>query len=109
MSEQIDCGEGWRLLREYDVVLDGDEFLNFGEWQPVFKMMIGEETRSYQVRRRIPSKPEPFGVLFYEWRVINEKAVIRIDMERAEFNATQARQLADWLNQFADWREARDL
>jgi hypothetical protein len=46
--------------------------------------------------------------LFYEWRVENEKAVIRIDMERAEFNAKQARQLADWLTRYADWREAQD-
>jgi hypothetical protein len=107
MSEQILPGDGWRLLGPDEVVREGDEFINFGEWQPVFKLMIGEETTG-QVRRRIPAKPKAFGVLFYQWRVINGKAVILIDMERAEFNAQQARQLADWLTRYADWREAQE-
>jgi len=107
MSEQIEPGDGYRLLGPDETVRDGDEVLfPFTGWGQARD--IGNHAGRFTYRRRIPAKPEPDGVLFYEWRVENEKAVIRIDMEMAEFNAKQARQLADWLTRYADWREAQD-
>jgi hypothetical protein len=109
MSEQIEAGEGWRLIdKEKCIPEEGDEVWCSctDKWMPIFKGDYFCDGDTY--RRRIPAKPEPYGVVFYEWRVIDGKAVIRIDMERAEFNAMQARQLADWLNRYADWREAQE-
>ena len=113
MSEQIEPGDGWRLLGPDDVLRHGDEMLFHVDgdphWMDAPDTFFDQPVAEYfSYRRRILAKPEPYGVVFYEWRVINGKAVIRIDMEKAEFDAKQARQLADWLNRYADWREAQD-
>jgi len=110
MNEQINPGDGWRLLGPDEVVREGDEpWHRFAKrWMNV-PMDVPYTAKAYPaVRRRIPTKPEPFGVLFYEWRVENSKAVIRIDMEKAEFNSKQARELANWLTQYADWQESQN-
>jgi hypothetical protein len=108
MSE-IQPGDGWRLIdTEKDEPREGDQrFIKAGEWADRVKWWEPFHT-TLTYRRRIPAKPEPDGTLFYEWRVENEKATIRIDMEKAELNVMQARQLADWLNRYAEWREAQD-
>jgi hypothetical protein len=108
MSEQIEAGDGWRLIdKQKDTKRLGDEYWScFDKWVTASNDGILHPEHVY--RRRIPAKPKPYGVVFYEWRVIDGKAVIRIDMEWAEFNAEQARQLADWLTRYADWREAQE-
>ena len=112
MSE-IQPGDGWRLLTAGEELRHGDKLLTSRGWLVIPSIFIGERVNDGHrdlstFRRRIPAKPEAFGVLFYQWRVINGKAVILIDMERAEFNAEQARQLANWLNRYAVWREAQE-
>lgn len=104
----IEPGEGWRLIDKHqDTPKEGDQFLYWNRWKDrPNPLMPWNFTHTY--RRRIPAKPEPNGVLFYEWRVENEKAVIRIDMEKAEFNSKQARELANWLTQYADWQESQN-
>jgi hypothetical protein len=109
MSEQIEPGDGWRLIdKAKDTPREGDQcFIKAGEWADRVKWYEPfHPTLPY--RRRIPAKPEPFGVIFYQWQVINGKAVIRIDMERAEFNSKQARQLIEWLTKYVDWSEEQD-
>jgi hypothetical protein len=116
MSE-IEAGEGWRLLGPGEVVREGDEFINFGEWQPVFKLMIGEETTG-QVRRRIPAKPEALDI----WNafevsvgsgvaanfVVRQMGASQDEWDVVIGNAVEAGQLADWLTRYAGWREAQD-
>ena len=108
MSE-IQAGDGWRLLGPDEVVREGDEFINFGEWQPVFKLMIGEETTG-QVRRRIPAKPAAMETFYFRLEVDSKSKAAGFESydEPAEFDASEARQIADWLTRYAEWREAQE-
>jgi hypothetical protein len=113
MREQIEPGDGWRLLGPDDVLRHGDEMLFYVDhkayWMPAPDACFNQPVAKHFIyRRRIPAKPEPDGTLFYEWRVENQKATIRLDIEKAELNARQARQLADRLTRYADWREAQE-
>jgi len=117
MMSDIQAGDGWRLLGPDEVVREGDEFINFGEWQPVFKLMIGEETTG-QVRRRIPAKPNvldiqseggsisletiPRGPVWLIQRWEDSRDEVRLD------TTEQIRQVIAWLQQVAEWREAQE-
>lgn len=45
MSEAVDPGQGYRLLKEGEEILKGDEFLSFGAWETVL-FTIGEKWRA---------------------------------------------------------------
>jgi hypothetical protein len=110
MSE-IEAGEGWRLLGPDEVVREGDEAwrLTGQKWGMPFT--LGLKAFSFHaVRRRIPAKPEPIE-LDYQTIIcnsFNEVMAKRGLSWRLVSNAEQARQLADWLTRYADWREAQD-
>jgi hypothetical protein len=116
MSEQIEPGDGWRLIdKEKDTKRPGDEYWAcFGVWAPASNDGILHSEHVY--RRRIPAKPEAlefddgFGVevgccdqlfLIVQPGPPDDVGDVVIG------NAVEARQLADWLIRFADWREAQ--
>jgi hypothetical protein len=116
MMGEIQAGDGWRLLGPDEVVREGDEFINFGEWQPVFKLMIGEETTG-QVRRRIPAKPEAMEIetktglvtlqVWQPYACISQ--MLGKYPEDVRLDTTeQIRQVIAWLQQVAEWREAQE-
>lgn len=108
MSEQIEPGEGWRLLGLHEVVKDGDEPWHRFEkrWMQV-PMSVPYTAKAYPaVRRRIPSKPEPITI-DYATITCNSFNEVMADVSRLVENTNQARQLADWLIRYADWREAQ--
>ena len=109
MSEQIEPGEGWRLLGPDETVRDGDEFFNFGEWQLVVKLMTGEIAAGSVVRRRIPAKPEAMEIDGH--RVSLDNGFMRIGSLFSHYyfsSRTEAiRKLGEWCISVADWREAQ--
>jgi hypothetical protein len=116
MSEQIETGDGWRLLGPDEAVQEGDEFINFGEWQQVFKLMIGEETTG-QVRRRIPAKPEPLEIEDSNGELSTSAGTSDCSLiqdGRGELpevivlsGIDDIRKLGEWLISVAEWREAQ--
>ena len=115
MSEQIEPGEGWRLLGLHETVKDGDEpWHRFDKrWMQV-PMNVPYTAKAYPaVRRRNPSKPEPMEIDHQNIRCNSFDEVMQCDdsgeVWRLVSNAEQARQLADWLNRYADWRESQNL
>jgi hypothetical protein len=64
------------------------------------------------VRRRIPAKPEAMEIDHQTIKCNSFNEVMARDdsgeVWRVVSNPEQARQLADWLNRYADWREAQD-
>jgi hypothetical protein len=118
MSE-IEAGKGWRLIdKAKDKKKPGDEYWScFGEWALASNDGMFHSEHVY--RRRIPAKP-PERLVLKEvaasichrkkkpqaWR-----AVASIDATfpgTGYLDAHEARQLADWLNRYADWREAQE-
>ena len=60
---------------------------------------------------RIASKPEPMKIRHTLIKCNSFNDVMRAtnqDVSMLVGSATEARQLADWLNQYADWREAQE-
>jgi hypothetical protein len=118
MSE-IQAGDGWRLLGPDEVVREGDEFLIYGgDWDVVTQKMIGYTAAGTVVSRRIPAKPERLvlkevaaSICHRKKKPETWKVVASIDATfpgTGYLDAAEARQLADWLNRYADWREAQD-
>jgi hypothetical protein len=119
MSE-IEPGEGWRLLGP-DESVDGfgDEYKRAdGTWTKVPSYPNGEKASKFiAVRRRIPAKPEALDI----WNafevsvrlsvaanfVIRQMGASQDEWDVVIGNAVEARQLADWLTRYADWREAQ--
>ena len=120
MSEQIKAGEGWRLLGPDEVVRDGDEPWHRFEKRWMYgPMEVPYTAKAYPaVRRRMPAKPEALDI----WNafevsvrlgvaanfVIRQMGASQDEWDVVIGSATEARQLADWLTRFADWREAQD-
>jgi hypothetical protein len=121
MSEQIEPGDGWRLLGPDEPVKFADEFLSnaTGCWHPMTKDLYGWKANCFiAVRRRIPAKPERLvlkevaaSICYRKKKPETWKAVASIDATfpgTGYLDADESRQLADWLTRYADWREAQD-
>jgi hypothetical protein len=113
MSEQILPGDGWRLLGPDEVIRDGDEpWHRFEQRWTRFAMEVPCTAKAYPaVRRRIPAKPEAIKIRHTLIKCNSFNDVMRAtnqDVSLLVGSAAEARQLADWLNRFADWREAQD-
>jgi len=119
MSE-IEPGEGWRLLGPDEVVRDGDEPWHRFEKRWMYgPMEVPYTAKAYPaVRRRIPAKPEALDI----WNAFEVSVVLGVaanfvirqmgasqdEWDVVIGNAVEARQLADWLTRYAEWREAQD-
>jgi hypothetical protein len=112
MSEQIEPGDGWRLIdKEKDTPWEGDQcFIKAGEWADRVKWYAPfHPTLPY--RRRMPDQPEAMEIDHQTITCNSFDEVMAKDdsgeVWRVVSNTEQARQLADWLNRYADWREAQ--
>jgi hypothetical protein len=120
MSKQIEAGDGWRLLGPDEPVSGfGDEYKRAdGTWTKVPLYPNGEKASKFiAVRRRIPAKPKRLDI----WNafevsvgsgvaanfVIQQMGASQDEWDVVVGNATEARQLADWLTRYAEWREAQ--
>jgi len=115
MSE-IQAGDGWRLLGPDEVIRKGDEHYTGNNWIETEDMgfVVAEDT----YRRRIPAKPEAMVVDDRNGQLaasaaLSDCCLVQIGGGRGRetivLSGTQeARQLADWLTRYADWREAQD-
>ena len=111
----IEAGEGWRLLGPDELIKDGDEVYIRGDWFGTLD--AGLVVADYTYRRRIPAKPEAmeiwnaFDVSVGEGAsanfVIEQMGAAQDEWDTIVGNPAEARQLADWLMRFADWREAQ--
>jgi hypothetical protein len=112
MSEQINPGDGWRLLGPDEVVRDGDEPWHRFEKRWMYgPMEVPYTAKAYPaVRRRIPAKPEAMEIdghlVSLEW------GFVRIGSLFSHYyfsSRTEAiRKLGQWCIAVADWREAQD-
>jgi hypothetical protein len=116
MSE-IQAGEGYRLIdKAKDKKKPGDEYWScFGEWALASNDGIFHSEHVY--RRRIPAKPEAMEINnAFQVEVGSSGQLFQIlqpgppdDVGDVVIgNAIEARQLADWLTRYADWREAQE-
>ena len=116
MSEQIEPGDGWRLLGPDEVLRHGDEMLFYVDGKPhwmaapdsCFNQPVAKH---FTYRRRIPAKPEPIKIRHTLIKCNSFNDVMRAtnqDVSLLVGSADEARQLADWLTRYADWREAQD-
>jgi hypothetical protein len=112
MSEQIEPGEGWRLLGPDEVIKKGDEVCPLFSfvWSEVPEQFIGKENQGSQIRRRIPAKPEAMEIDGH--RVSLDNGFMRIGSLFSHYyfsSRTEAiRKLGEWLISVADWREAQE-
>lgn len=122
MSEQIDCGDGWRLLRPDELVSGfGDEYKRAdGTWIKVPSYPNGEKASKFTaVRRRLPSKPDVLkiesecGSISLEASPLGPARIIQRwedEVDEVRLDTTeQVRGVIAWLQQVADWREAQNL
>ena len=120
MSEQINPGDGWRLLGpDEHVRAIADEYygLTDGDWHPVSPMdHLRRASDFHAVRRRIPAKPEAMEINnAFQVEVGSSGQLFQIlqpgppdDVGDVVIgNAIEARRLADWLTRYAEWREAQ--
>jgi hypothetical protein len=121
MSEQIQAGDGWRLLGPDEVVFPLDEryFAEDGSWHQMSpQKFLCKANLWTAVRRRIPAKPEAMVVDDSNGQLATSAALSDCCLvqigggrggETIVLSGTQEiRQLADWLNRYADWREAQE-
>jgi hypothetical protein len=111
---EIQPGEGWRLLRLNEVVKERDEY-----WSALSKIWVQHDgygghkaCEFHAVRRRIPAKPEAMEIDGRTFKCNSFDEVITRDdigdRRKLVSSPEQARQLADWLNRYAEWREAQE-
>jgi hypothetical protein len=115
---EIQLGEGYRLIdKAKDTKRPGDEYWScFGDWALASNDGMFHPEHVY--RRRIPAKPDAldiwnaFGVSagsgFAANFVIRQMGASQDEWDVVIGNAVEARQLADWLTRYADWREAQE-
>ena len=117
MSEQIEPGDGWRLLGPDEVLRHGDEMLFYVDGKPYWltapdTCFNEPKAKHFPYRRRIPAKPEAMEIDHQTIKCNSFDEVMAKDdsgeVWRVVSNAEQARQLADWLARYANWREAQD-
>lgn len=120
MSEQINPGDGWRLLGPDEVVKDGDEPWHRFEKRWMYgPMEVPYTAKAYPaVRRRIPAKPEPLEINDSNGELSTSAGVSDCSLirdGRGKFpevivlsGIQEIRQLSDWLTRYAAWREAQD-
>jgi len=118
MSEQINPGDGYRLIDKHtDKPREGDQYLYWNKWRDRPKPLAPWDfTHTY--RRRIPAKPEAISMMDPSGMIavtaLPETVTIEQEFpgEESDFviieTVQYARQLADWLTRYADWREAQD-
>jgi|688.fasta_scaffold529461_2 hypothetical protein len=113
-AEKIQPGDGWRLLGPDEVVKDGDERWRKSEKRWVLiPVDVPYTAKAYPaVRRRIPAKPEAMEIDHQTIKCNSFDEVMAKDdsgeVWRVVSNTEQARQLADWLTRYAEWREAQE-
>ena len=111
MSEQIEPGEGWRLLGPDDVVKSRDEY-----WSALSKIWVqhdgygGQKACEFHaVRRRIPAKPEAMPSLVDSVKRIRHFATGSCDMPLETRLKCIAKECEATLSKFdAEWREAQE-
>jgi hypothetical protein len=113
MMSEIQAGEGYRLLGSGEELRQGDELLTSEGWMVIPSMFIGERVNDLSsFRRRIPAKPEAMEIGDRTFKCNSFDEVITRDdigdRRKLVSSPEQARQLADWLTRYADWREAQD-
>ena len=119
MSEQIEPGDGWRMLGPDEPIKAGDEFWrdaiplfkHKAGWIPTISGFIGLVAHGFKIRRRIPAKPEAIKIRHTLIKCNSFNDVMRAtnqDVSLLVGSAAEARQLADWLTRYADWREAQE-
>jgi hypothetical protein len=108
MSEQIEPGEGWRIVdKQKDTKRPGDEYWAcFGVWAPASNDGILHPEHVY--RRRIPAKPEWFAGPNISTYESGPLWLMETGEEKTLIDPNEAREFAAWLNRYADWREAQD-
>jgi hypothetical protein len=114
MSEQIEPGDGRRLIdKEKDTPKEGDEFWSkmFHEWGPLTQGEVF--LAGYTYRRRIPAKPDIYHISEIKLEVDSKSSGVILASDYTlekplEFDVEQAREIANWWRQYADWREAQD-
>jgi hypothetical protein len=118
MSEQIEPGDGWRLLdKQKDTKRPGDEYWScFDEWVTASNDGIFHSEHVY--RRRIPAKPEAmeideFGLT--QATICTSGGVSLRQQDISGFgeyvfleSSEQIRKLGEWLISVAEWREAQE-
>jgi hypothetical protein len=123
MSEQIEAGDGWRLLAAGEIIKRGDEFWDdtepaLSQWIDAGTFLEGQRVSGIATyRRRIPAKPESISMMDYSGiiAVTGLPETVTIEQvfygEESDFvvieTVQNARQLAEWLTRYADWREAQ--
>jgi hypothetical protein len=110
MSEQIEAGEGWRLLGPDEVVRDGDETWHRDEERWVKAPMQFPYTAKscFAVRRRIPAKPEWFSGKSISTYENGPLWLMETGEEKTLLDPNEAREFAAWLTRYAEWREAQE-
>jgi hypothetical protein len=117
MSEQIEPGDGWRLLGPDEVVRDGDEpWHRFEQRWTRFAMEVPCTAKAYPaVRRRIPAEPEAMEIddelTITTGDITDQPCLLHREEDKPYwicFEPHECRKLADWLTRYADWREAQD-
>ena len=109
MSEQIEPGDGWRLIdKQKDTKRPGDEYWScLDEW--VTSSNDGIFYSEHVYRRRIPAKPEAMEIDGH--RVSLDNGFVRIGSLFSHYyfsSRTEAiRKLGEWCISVAEWREAQ--
>ena len=105
MSDQIQAGKGWRLLGPDEVIRKGDEYYTGNNWIETEDMglVVAEDT----YRRRIPAKPERFAGPNISTYESGPLWLMETSEEKTLLDPNEARKFAEWLNRYADWREAQ--
>jgi hypothetical protein len=123
MNEQIEPGEGWRLLRPDDVLRHGDEMLFYVDhkpyWMPTPDACFNQPVaKHFTYRRRIPAKPEAMEIKgesgLKGWMRKDNTLVLEQKDDSGGFECVliwetkSIRQVIAWLQQVAEWREAQE-
>jgi hypothetical protein len=107
MSEQIEAGDGWRLIdKEKDTKKPGDEYWSFfGQW--IKASNDGMYHPEHVYRRRIPAKPEWFSGKSISTYENGPLWLMETGEEKTLLDPNEAREFAAWLARYAEWREAQ--
>ena len=107
MSEKIEPGNGWRLLRPEEILREGDQFVGRDNtWTETYDagMTIPDDM---VYRRKIPDEPKPFvgeSISTYKnggcW-------IMETSEEKTPLDGNEARNFASWLNEYSDWIDSR--